>query len=113
MTNTTGSFLKHYTKLHSGQSRNLVPDYPRSVFLWTIKPRLNLKENLLTTQFARRSTATALADTGISMTNLKRVGRWKSDKVAEGYLENSKMQKKEQMKMLDAEPPKKKKSLQQ
>ena len=37
----------------------------------------------------RRSAATNLADAGFSLTNLKRMGQWKSDKVAEGYTANS------------------------
>eukprot|EP00957_Ditylum_brightwellii_P168728 12842900-Ditylum_brightwellii.AAC.1 len=47
-----------------------------------------------------RSATTALADAGISITNLKQAGRWKSDAVAEGYLENSTAQKNERMSML-------------
>eukprot|EP00957_Ditylum_brightwellii_P207470 15353127-Ditylum_brightwellii.AAC.1 len=100
MANTTGWFLKHYTIKHSEQSRNLDTDYPQQVFLWTINSRLDLKENLLTAHFAERSAATVLADAGILMSNLKHMGRWKLDKVGEGYLENSKIQKKEQIKSL-------------
>ena len=37
----------------------------------------------------RVSSATTLADEGISLTNLKRHGGWKSDTVAEGYIRNS------------------------
>eukprot|EP00957_Ditylum_brightwellii_P113189 8631567-Ditylum_brightwellii.AAC.1 len=79
-----GRFLKHYTKKYAGQSSNLSKDYPREVFLQIIKSRLNLIENLLMTNFAWRSVATALADTSILITNLKQVGRWKSEKVVEG-----------------------------
>jgi len=43
----------------------------------------------------RRTTATLLADSGVSLTNLKRAGRWKSDSVAEGYIAESKYQKKD------------------
>eukprot|EP00957_Ditylum_brightwellii_P020770 1566012-Ditylum_brightwellii.AAC.1 len=81
-------------------------DYPRRVLLQAIDCRLNLAENLLMTHFARKFAATALADGGISITNLKHAGRWKLDAVAEGYLENSKTQNNEQMKLLDAVPPK-------
>jgi hypothetical protein len=38
----------------------------------------------------RVTSATILADAGISMINLKRQGGWKSDAVAEGYLRGSK-----------------------
>lgn len=37
----------------------------------------------------RRSSATILADTGANLTTLKRHGGWTSDKVAEGYIEES------------------------
>lgn len=37
----------------------------------------------------RRSSATALADAGVGITNLKRHGGWQSTKVAEGYLDES------------------------
>ena len=37
----------------------------------------------------RRSAATNLADAGVSLTNLKRMGQWNSDKSAEGYIANS------------------------
>jgi hypothetical protein len=38
----------------------------------------------------RVTSATILADAGVSMTNLKRHGGWKSDTVVEGYLRESK-----------------------
>lgn len=41
----------------------------------------------------RRSSATFLADSGEGITNIKRLGGWKSTTVAEGYLENSEKQK--------------------
>eukprot|EP00957_Ditylum_brightwellii_P185077 14094115-Ditylum_brightwellii.AAC.1 len=59
------------------------------------------------THFAWRSAATALVDASILITNLKQAGRWKTDAVAEGYLENSTAQKNEQMSMLGAEPTQK------
>jgi len=37
----------------------------------------------------RRTAATLLADSGESLTNLKRFGRWKSTSVAEGYIDDS------------------------
>lgn len=42
----------------------------------------------------RRSSATFLADSGEGITNIKRLGGWKSTAVAEGYLEESEEQKK-------------------
>lgn len=41
----------------------------------------------------RRSAATLLADKGIDIVNLKRFGGWKSDSVAEGYIGDSKQNK--------------------
>ena len=38
----------------------------------------------------RRSAATNLADVGVTLTNLKRHGQWKSDSTCEGYIANSK-----------------------
>eukprot|EP00957_Ditylum_brightwellii_P160466 12216143-Ditylum_brightwellii.AAC.1 len=94
MVNKEGWFLKNYTKKYARQSSN-------------IGYRLNLAPNLMTTHFGWRSVATALADAGISITNLKRAGRWKSDAVAEGYLENLTAQKNAQMSMLSAKSAKK------
>ena len=37
----------------------------------------------------RRSAATWLVDAGVSLPNLKRFGRWKSDSVASGYVNES------------------------
>lgn len=42
----------------------------------------------------RRSSATFLADSGEAITNIKRLGGWKSTTIAEGYLEDSETQKK-------------------
>ena len=41
----------------------------------------------------RRSSATALADSGASLPSLKRQFRWKSDAVAMGYIDQSKKHK--------------------
>ena len=43
----------------------------------------------------RRSSATLLANSGEEITNIKRLGGWKSTSVAEGYLEESITQKKD------------------
>lgn len=42
----------------------------------------------------RRSSATFLADSGEEITNIKRLGGWKSTTVAEGYVEDSEIKKK-------------------
>ena len=56
---------------------------------------LGLPEGSITAHTWRRSAATSLADSGISTINLKRAGRWRSTAVAEGYIENSAAQKKD------------------
>lgn len=50
--------------------------------------------HLYTGHSFRRSSATFLADSGEDITNIKRLGGWKSTSVAEGYLEDSEQQKK-------------------
>eukprot|EP00957_Ditylum_brightwellii_P207803 15354581-Ditylum_brightwellii.AAC.1 len=107
MVSKEGRFLKHYTKKYATRTGNIGYDYPRTVFLRTIEERLNLEPGSLTTHFSWRSAATALADAGISITNLKRAGRWKSDTTAERYLKNSSAQKKEQLSMLGPDEEKK------
>eukprot|EP00957_Ditylum_brightwellii_P208845 15359190-Ditylum_brightwellii.AAC.2 len=54
-----------------------------------IKLKFNLKPYSIMNHFTRRSCTTSLADAGISITNLKRGGCWKSAKIVEEYLENS------------------------
>ncbi len=59
-----------------------------------IAQELKLAEpNRYTGAALRRSMATILSDKGISLLNLKRHGRWKSDAVAEGYIGKSKKTK--------------------
>ncbi len=71
-----------------------------------IARHLNLPEPERYTGAAfRRSSATTLADKGISMANLKRHGRWKSDAVCEGYIGNSKKAKTDVADMM-LQPPK-------
>lgn len=50
----------------------------------------------------RRSAATVLVDNGCTIDNLKRHGRWTSDKVAEGYVDNSETMKMNQLLLLDS-----------
>ncbi len=51
----------------------------------------------------RRSGATALANAGETITNLKRIGRWRSDQVCEGYIEDSENFKEEAASMLSGQ----------
>jgi integrase len=52
----------------------------------------------------RVTSATVLADSGASLTNLKRHGRWRSSTVAEGYVRDSLLQKKKAAAMLCGTP---------
>eukprot|EP00957_Ditylum_brightwellii_P195507 14896188-Ditylum_brightwellii.AAC.1 len=83
MVDKEGRFLKHHVKKYAGRTRDGGYKHPRKTFLRKIEERLNLELGLLTTHFAWQSAATALADAGISITNLKQAGRWKSDAVTE------------------------------
>lgn len=51
----------------------------------------------------RRSSATIVADSGASMLSLKRHGRWKSDRVAQGYVDASKTAKLEVANLISGE----------
>lgn len=65
--------------------KNCISAMPKKIAIW-----LNLDQPELYTGYTfRRSSATLLADSGASMTTLKRHGGWKSTQVAEGYIENS------------------------
>lgn len=50
---------------------------------------LGVNPSSYSTHTWRRTAATVLADAGVSKTNLKRIGQWKSDAVVEGYIANS------------------------
>ena len=60
---------------------------------------LNFEEEL-TTHFVRRTSATLLADTGISLLHLQKAGRWKSAGVCQEYVEDSTNRRTETMKRL-------------
>jgi len=51
---------------------------------------LGISDEGYTSHGFRRSAATNLADTGVTLVNLKRHGQWSADSSAERYLENSK-----------------------
>ena len=61
---------------------------------------LNKDIEMYSTHTFRRSAATVLADKNVSITNLKRHGRWNSDAVAEGYIDNSRAMKAEKLNLL-------------
>ena len=55
----------------------------------------------LTSHSFRRTAATILADSGTDMINLKRMGRWSSEKCVEGYIDESMALKNSRMRNLD------------
>eukprot|EP00957_Ditylum_brightwellii_P046535 3531539-Ditylum_brightwellii.AAC.1 len=57
----------------------------------------------------RRSGATAMADSGTGIINLKHAGMWKSSTVAEGYVAESAQMKRLQVDALAGKPAAKKK----
>ena len=77
-------------------------------FCRMIEKKLDLESNSLSTHFGRRSGATSLADAGISLTNLKRAGRWASQKACEEYLDHSHATKMDRLEMLMQGPAGKK-----
>lgn len=64
---------------------NKIGSYPQNIseFLGLEEPKLYTGHSF------RRTSATLLANTGASITSLKRHGGWKSAQVAEGYVESS------------------------
>eukprot|EP00957_Ditylum_brightwellii_P001034 82215-Ditylum_brightwellii.AAC.1 len=77
-------------------------------FCQMIEKKLELPSNFLSTHFGRHSGATSLADAGISLKNLKRAGRWASQKACKEYLEHSHAMKMDRLKMLMQGPVAKK-----
>jgi integrase len=69
--------------------KNTIAKYPRMVaeFLGLENPSSYTGHSL------RATSATILADAGVSMENLKRHGQWKSSSVVEGYIHDSMKQK--------------------
>ena len=65
-----------------------------------VERKLGYPEGSLTSHSFRRSGATKLADSGISLINLKKAGRWRSSTVSEGYIERSRARMVDQMKRL-------------
>ena len=61
---------------------------------------LGLAKGTLTTHTFCQSGATALANNGASLIQLKQAGRWSSSAVAEGYIENSLPEKRKQVSLM-------------
>ena len=109
-------FEKYFTEWDGNDdSDNLVKNYAPSThkkrrtntgwrsmtkMLRRIEEILGLKKGSLTTHCLRRSAATCLANGGASLIQLKRAGRWTSDKVAQEYIEHCVPEKRKRVNML-------------
>jgi integrase len=84
----TGRFIRKFENLKiSGKpiGKNSIGKIPS-----TIANMLNLKDSSKYTGHCfRRTGAKLMADAGVDKITLKRAGRWKSDTVCEGYIEES------------------------
>jgi len=92
--NKTGRFFQNYnfkskTFAKQPMGRNTIAATPKFIanYLGLAEP------DRYTGHCFRRSSATALADSGASLTTLKRQYRWKSDTVAHSYIDQSKHHK--------------------
>ena len=81
-------FLKNFNKRSGKRYQNMGRDCINKT-LRHIETFLGLEPNSLTAHCFRRTAATILANSGISVLGLKRAGRWKGIKSAEEYLEHS------------------------
>lgn len=75
--------------------KNTISEFPKYIatFLKEKLTSFNKDPNKFTGHCWRRTAATWAAESGISLINLKRLGRWESDTVAQNYIANSKKQK--------------------
>ena len=97
------SFLKNYSKAKNGKVRiqnmdsNTIADLVKGVASWLIKDR-----KVTTHSFCRRG-ASALAESGISISGICHAGRWSSIKVAQEYTEHTEYEKTGRVEQLDGE----------
>lgn len=98
----TTRFLKNWSVQGKRRVQNMGEKKVRELVKKACKI-LNIPDKNYTTHTFRRSAATILADNGVTMVNLKRHGRWSSDSVAEGYIDNSKKIKLERLLLLGDE----------
>lgn len=75
--------------IKSGYSSQFRGKNHMTVIAKAIAEFLNLNTANYTSHSFRRSSATAVADNGMSLLNLKRFGGWKSDTVASSYIDES------------------------
>ena len=111
--NPTGKFFrqfhkKKFTAQHRG--KNFFGNAPKEIAAFLKYPEDQCK--FFTGHAFRRTSATLCADSGASLIDLKRIGRWKSDSVATGYIEESEYFKKKAAHCIQniesQQPPKKK-----
>ena len=89
--NKTGRFFRKIGK--NGPTDRNIGVYSIGKFPKKIAEYLQLDPTDYTGHCYRRSSATIGADSGLGLVGLKRLGRWKSDSVAFGYVEESKKSK--------------------
>ena len=92
-------FLKNHTK-KGLRFQNMGKD-KHGKFLKRIQEYFGWETKCLTTHSWRRSAATILANSGISVIGLKRAGRWRNLETAEHYLEHSAPVLEDRMNRLD------------
>ena len=75
--------------------KNTIAEFPKrtATFLKENLQSFNKDINKFTGHCWRRTAATWAAESGISLINLKRLGRWESDTVAQNYIGKSRKQK--------------------
>ena len=80
-------FFLNYQKLKCTKQpigKNKIAGVPKEIATW-----LNLPNPSLYTGHAlRRTSATVLSNTGGTMMDVKHLGGWQSDKIAQGYIDN-------------------------
>eukprot|EP00957_Ditylum_brightwellii_P201045 15323823-Ditylum_brightwellii.AAC.1 len=96
-----GRFLRNWDDKLGERVQNMGINRPRTKCCRMIEGKLGLAEKNLTAHFGWRSGDIALADAGISMPNLKHVGRWASTLAVEEYIEHIHAAKKKCLTLLD------------
>lgn len=89
--NTTRFFINYQNGKCTKQviGKNKIASIPKDVATW-----LELEEpHLYTGHALRRTSATLLSNSGGTMMDLKLLGGWESDRIAQGYVENSALNK--------------------
>jgi hypothetical protein len=83
--NKTGRFFRNKPSYSQNMGKNSIGSLPSKIASILQLPN----PSSFTGHCFRRSAATFLADNGSSLLDLKRFGHWKSDKVAQSYVDNS------------------------